>query len=328
MLTRRDFTSLATAVTAGILTGESARAQGQYLDQPVRLVVPFPAGGPADIVGRLLAQALKEQFKQTILVENRAGAGGVIGVDAVAKAAPDGATLGIGSSGALSVLPNLMRSMPYDVQRDIQPISVVIVVPQVLGVSPSVPARSVAELVDLAKRKPGSLNYASAGNGSSLHLATELFRARAGGIDLVHVPYRGVAPALTDLVAGHVQMMFGDLPPMLPHIQAGAIRALGVTAAERSPALPDVPTLAEAGVPGVESESYYGLIAPAGLPADRIATLLAAIKTALQNPTIRKSLEDQGGRVVGNTPEEFAAYIRAEAVKWAEVVRFSGAKLD
>lgn len=327
MLTRRGFTTLATAAGAGLL-GHAARGQGRYPDQPVRLIVPFPAGGPADIVGRLLAQALREQFKQSFVVENRAGAGGVVGVEAVAKAPPDGATLGIASSGALSVLPTLMPRMPYDVQRDIQPISVAIIVPQVLAVHPSVPARSVAELVELAKRRPGSLTFASAGNGSSLHLAAELFRARAGGIELVHVPYRGAAPALTDLVAGHVQMMLGDLPGMLPHIQAGAIRALGVTAAERAPVLPDVPTLAEAGVAGVESETYYGLIAPAGLPADRIATLHAAMKTALQNPATRQPLQDQGGRVVGNTPEEFAAYIRAEAAKWAEVIRFSGAKLE
>lgn len=328
MLTRRRFTTFATAIAAGILRGDAARGQGNYPDQPVRLIVPFPPGGPADIVGRLLAQALREHFKQSFVVENRAGAGGVIGVEAVAKAPPDGATLGIASSGALSVLPNLMPRMPYDVTRDIQPISVAITVPQVLGVHPSVPARSVAELVALAKTRPGSLNFASAGSGSSLHLAAELFRARAGGIELVHVPYRGAAPALTDLVAGHVQMMFGDLPGMLPHIQAGAIRALGVTAVERSPVLPDVPTLAEAGVPGVESLTYYGLIAPAGLPADRIATLHAAMKTALQNPATRKPLEDQGGRIVGNTPEEFAAYIRAEAAKWGEVIRFSGAKLE
>jgi tripartite-type tricarboxylate transporter receptor subunit TctC len=313
-------------VAAG--TGTRARAQGRYPDQPVRVIVPFPPGGPADIVGRLLARALGERFGQSFVVENRAGAGGVIGVEAVARARPDGTTLGIGSSGALSVLPNLMPRMPYDVQRDIQPISIVISVPQVLAVNPAVPARNVGELVELAKRRPGSLTFGSSGSGNSLHLAAELFRARAGGIELVHVPYRGAAPALTDLVAGQVQMMFGDVPVMLPQIQAGAIRPLGVTSAARSPALPDVPTMAEAGVPGVESESFYGLIAPAGLAADRVATLHGAVKAALDNPTMRQPLLEQGGRLIGNTPEEFAAYIRSEAEKWGEIIRIAGAKLD
>lgn len=328
MLTRRCFTMSATAGAIATLAGHAARAQGRSPDQPVRVVVPFPPGGPADIVGRLLARALGEQLNQSFVVENRAGAGGVIGVEVVARARPDGATLGIASSGALSVLPNLMPRMPYDVARDIQPISIVITVPQLLAVHPAVPAHTVAELVALARRQPGSLNFASAGNGSSLHLVAELFRARAGGLDLVHVPYRGAAPALTDLVSGRVQMMFGDVPAMLPHVRAGTIRALGVTATERSSALPDVPTLAEAGVPGVESVTYYGLIAPAGLPADRIAALHAAVRTALESPATRQPLLDQGGRLVGNTPEEFAAYIRAEAEKWGEVIRFSGAKLD
>jgi tripartite-type tricarboxylate transporter receptor subunit TctC len=218
--------------------------------------------------------------------------------------------------------------MPYDVARDIQPVSLVTSVPQALAVHPSLPARTVAELVALAKARPGTINYASSGNAHSLHLAAELFRARAGGIDIVHVPYRGAAPALTDLVAGNVQMMFGDVPVMLPQIRSGGIRALGVTAPERSSALPDVPTLAEAGVPGVESESYYGLIAPAGIPAERLDALYNAIKAACAGPPLRPALIEQGGRVIGSTPAEFAAHIRAEAAKWAEVIRFSGAKLD
>jgi tripartite-type tricarboxylate transporter receptor subunit TctC len=313
---------------ATLLAAPRTRAQARYPDQPVRVVVPFPPGGPADIVGRLLARALGEQLGQSFVVENRAGAGGVIGVEAVARARPDGTTLGIGSSGALSVLPNLMPRMPYDVARDIQPISLAISVPQVLAVHPSVPARSVAELVDLAKRQPGALAFASSGSGNSLHLAAELFRARAGGIELVHVPYRGAAPALTDLVAGRVQLMFGDVPVMLPQVQSGGIRALAVTAAERSTALPDVPTMAEAGVSGVESESYYGLIGPAGIPADRIEILHQAVKTALRSPATRQPLLDQGGRLIGNTPVEFTVHIRQEAEKWAEVIRFSGAKLE
>ncbi len=322
MFTRRGL------VAAAALMAGDAVAQGRYPDQPVRIIVPFPAGGPADIVGRVLARALSESFGQSFVVDNRAGAGGVIGVEAVARARPDGLTLGIGSSGALCVLPSLMPNIPYVVARDIQPISLAIIVPQVLAVHPSVPARSVAELVALAKARPGSLNFGSSGSGNSLHLAAELFRARAGGINIVHVPYRGAAPALTDLIGGQVQMMFGDVPVMLPAIQAGTIRPLGVTAATRSHVLPDVPTMAEAGVPGVESESFYGLIAPAGIAPDRLSALEQAVKAALVNPAIRQSLLDQGGRLIGNSPAEFAAHIRSETEKWAEVIRLSGAKLD
>jgi tripartite-type tricarboxylate transporter receptor subunit TctC len=323
MITRRGL-----AGAAALLGARDAFAQARYPDQPVRIIVPFPAGGPADIVGRVLARALSDSFGQSFVVDNRAGAGGVIGVEAVARARPDGLTLGIGSSGALCVLPSLLPNMPYVVERDIQPVSLAVIVPQVLAVHPSVPARSVAELVALAKARPGSLNFGSSGSGNSLHLAAELFRARAGGIDIVHVPYRGAAPALTDLIGGQVQMMFGDVPVMLPAVRAGTIRALGVTAAARSHALPDVPTMSEAGIAGVESESFYGLIAPAGIATERLAALEAAVKAALVNPVIRQSLLDQGGRLIGNSPAEFARHIRAEAEKWAEVIRFSGAKLD
>ncbi|NKE43148.1 tripartite tricarboxylate transporter substrate binding protein [Roseomonas frigidaquae] len=327
MLKRRILVT-STAATAALLAAPHAWAQPRGADQTVRIIVPFPPGGPADIVGRLLARALTGQLGQTFVVENRAGAGGVIGIEAVARARPDGTTLGIGSSGALSVLPNLMPRMPYQVERDIQPISLAISVPQVLAVHPSVQARSVAELVALARRQPGTLAFASSGSGNSLHLAAELFRARAGGIELMHVPYRGAAPAVTDLIAGQVQLMFGDVPVMLPHVQSGAIRALAVTAAERSPALPDVPTMAEAGVNGVESESYYGLIGPTGMPAERVAELHRAVRNALQDPATRQPLLDQGGRLIGSSPEEFAAHIRREGEKWAEVIRFSGARLE
>jgi tripartite-type tricarboxylate transporter receptor subunit TctC len=323
MITRRHLGGIA----AGLLAARGAAAQ-DYADQTVRIIVPFPPGGPADFVGRLVARALSDALRGNFVVDNRAGAGGLIGIEAVAKARPDGLTLGIGSSGALSVLPNLMPRMPYDVARDIQPVSLVTSVPQVLAVHPSVPANTVQELVALARSRPGTINYGSSGNANSLHLAAELFRARAGGIEIVHVPYRGAAPALTDLIAGNVQMMFGDVPVMLPQVRAGAIRALGGDAEQRSSALPDVPTLAEAGVPGVLSESYYGLIAPAGIPADRLAALHAAVKAACEGPTMSQALIDQGGRPIGNSPAEFTAHIRAEAEKWAEVIRFSGARLD
>ncbi len=326
MIPRRTLGSLTGA--ALLLSPLAARAQDRYPEGTVRVIVPFPPGGPADIVGRLLARALGEHFRASFVVENRAGAGGVIGVEAVAKARPDGLTLGIGSGGGLSVLPNLMPRMPYDVGRDLQPISVVISVPQILAVHPAVPARSVAELVALIRAQPGRLSFGSSGNATSLHLAGELFRVRAGGLSIVHVPYRGAAPALTDLVSGQIGMMFGDVPVMLPQARAGAIRALAVTAAERSPALPEVPTMAEAGVPGVESESYYGLIGPAGMPADRVEALHAGVVAVLRSPATRGPLLDQGGRIVGNTPAEFADVIRREAGKWGEVIRTSGVTLD
>lgn len=326
MITRRLLG--ASALGLSLLPGPAARAQARYPEGPVRIIVPFPPGGPADIIGRLLARGLGEHFGASFVVENRAGAGGVIGVEAVAKARPDGLTLGIGSSGALSVLPNLMPRIPYEVAREIQPISVAVIVPQVLAVHPGVAARNLAELVALIRAHPGRLSFGSSGSGNSLHLAAELFRVRAGGLDIVHVPYRGAAPALTDLVAGRIGLMFGDVPVMLPQVRAGAIRALAVTANERSAALPDVPTMAEAGVPGAESESFYGLIGPAGMPAERVEALHAAVVAVLQNPSTRGPLLEQGGRLIGNTPAEFASHIRREGEKWAEVIRVSGAKLD
>ena len=325
MTTRRR---LLAATATAVLPLEMARAQDRYPDQPVRLIVPFPAGGPADLVGRVMAKALGDRFGVSFVVDNRAGAGGVIGIEAVAKSRPDGITIGVGSGGAMSVLPHLMPRMPFDVVRDIQPITLVISVPQVLAVHPSVPARTVEELIALIRQRPGRLTYASSGNGNSLHLAMEMLRDRAGGLDVVHVPYRGAAPALTDVVAGQVSMMFGDVPVMLPQIQSGAVRPLGVTAPERSVALPDVPTMVEAGVQDMDSESYYGLIAPTGISRARIDILHRAAVAALRDPATRAVLVDQGGRVSGNTPEEFATYIAAETRKWGEVIRKAGVKLE
>lgn len=325
-LTRRRVTFGIAA--AGAIAAGSARGQDRFSAQPIRLIVPFAAGGPADIVARLIAEPLKDRLGQVVVVDNRGGAGGVIGVDGVAKAEPNGATLGLGGTGALSVLPNLMPKMPYEVRRDIRPISVIAVIPQVLAVHAGLPARTAAELVALARSRPGTLNYASSGNGTSPHLAAELFLKQAGGLRVAHVPYRGAGPALTDLVAGHVQMMIADLPVMLPQLQAGTIRAIGVTSAERSPVLPDVPTIAEGGVPGVVSETYYGLIAPAGLSPDRVKALHAAAVAAAADPTVRARLTEQGARVVGNSPEEFAGYIAAESKKWGELIAAAQIKWD
>ncbi len=325
MLTRRSTLGLVLAAGTAI---PAARAQGSYPDQPVRLIVPFPPGGPADIVGRLIGKAMGDRLGQPFVVESRAGAGGLIGMEAVARARPDGYTLGVASTGALTVLPSLMARMPFDAQRDLQPISQIISVPQALCVNPNLPARTVAELVALARSRPGTISFGSSGNGNSLHLAAELFRMRAGGMDILHVPYRGAAPALTDLVGGQVQMMFGDVPVMLPQIRAGAVRALAVTAPRRSAALPDVPTMAEAGVQGVDSETFYGLVAPAGVLQDRLDLLHRTVVAALNDAGVRDQLIAQGGEVVGSRPEQFAAHIRAETAKWAEVIRESGVKME
>jgi tripartite-type tricarboxylate transporter receptor subunit TctC len=305
----------------------TARAQAAFPDQPVRLVVPFAPGGPADTIARLLGRAMSARLGQPVVVDSRSGAGGVVGVESVARARPDGHTLVLGSTGALVVLPHLMPRMPYDPARDLAPVSLVVEVPQLLVVGRSLRVTTLRALLDEAKRRPGQLTYGSAGNGSTPHLAAELLRLRAG-IDLTHVPYRGAAPAVTDLLAGQIDMMLADLPVLLPHVRGGAVTALGVAARERSPALPDVPTLAEAGLAGAESETWYGLLAPAGTPPERIATLQRAAAAALEDPETRRALVEQGGRPVGSTPEEFAAFLRRETAKWGEVVRAANIRLE
>ena len=319
MLTRRTTLGflLASPFTA------NAFAQAPYPNQPVKVIVTFAAGGPADIVGRLVARLLGDRLKQSFVVENRTVATGTIGLAAVAQATPDGYTLGIGAGGALTMLPHLMPKMPFDVQRDFQPITVVMTVPQVLAVRRDLGVKSVAELVDLARKQPGKLSYGSSGHGASLHLATEMFRMRVGNPNIVHIPYRGVAPALTDLMGGQIDMLFGDTPVMLPQIQAGNIVPLAVTAKARVPVLPNVPTMAEAGVEDCEAESFYGVLAPTGLSADRVALLHSTLAKALSEPEAKRVLVDQGGIIVANTPDEFRAFIASETKKWGEVVRLA-----
>lgn len=319
MLTRR--TTLGLILASPLTT--SAFAQAPYPNQPVKMIVTFSPGGPADIVGRLVARLLGDRLKQSFVVENRTGATGTIGLAALAQSKPDGYTLGIAAGGALTMLPHLMAKMPFDVQKDFQPITVVMTVPQVLAVRKNLGVKTVAELIALARKQPGKISYGSSGHGASLHLATELFRLRAGGIDIVHVPYRGVAPALTDLMGGQIDMLFGDIPVILPQIQGGTIVPLAVTAKARVPVLSNVPTMAEAGVENCEAESFYGLMAPAGLPADRVALLLSTLTKALTEPEAKRVLVDQGGIIVGNSPDEFRAYIISETKKWGEVVRLA-----
>lgn len=304
-----------------------ARAQAAFPDQPIRMIVPFAAGGPADLIARVTARVMSERLGKPIVVEARAGAGGAIGVDAAAKARPDGHTIVMASSGAIVILPHLQASMPYDVQRDLAPITQVLAVPQIIAIAPGLGPKSLAELVAMAKARPGALSFGSAGVGSSLHMAGELLKIRAG-IDIVHIPYRGAAPAVTDLLAGRIQMLAADVPALLPHVRAGSVPALAVTSAERLSILPDLPTAIEAGVPDMVSETWYGLLGPAGIPADRLRILAEAAQAALRDPQTRDALIAQGGRVVGSNPDDFAGFIRQTSATWRDVVRTNNIKLD
>lgn len=303
-----------------------ARAQA-FPDQPVRLVVPFAAGGPADLIARTISRVMGERLGRPVIVESRAGAGGMIGVDHVAKSRPDGHTLVLASSGAMVILPHLQPNMPYDPRRDLTAVMQVLGVPQIVATAPGLGPRSLAELVAMARARPGQLAYGSAGVGSSLHLAGELFRLRAG-IDITHVPFRGAAPAVTELLAGRIQILAADVPALLAHVRAGTVPALAITAPRRLDLLPEVPTAVEAGVPGFVSETWYGVLGPAGLPPDRLAILHAAARAAIEDAETRRILLDQGGRIVGGSPEDFAAFIRGAFDSWGEVVRATGMRLE
>ena len=307
----------------------AAFAQG-YPNKPVRIVVPFPAGGTTDILARAMSQKLSEALGQSFVVDNRPGAGGNIGSDHVAKSAPDGYTLLMGTVGTHAINPGLYPKMPYDHVKDFVPIVLVAGVPNVLVVNPGVPAKTVQELLALIRGKPGSINFASSGSGTSIHLSGELFKSLTGA-QMTHVPYKGSAPAVTDLIGGQVQIMFDNLPSALPHIKAGKLRALAVTSSKRAPVLPDLPTIAESGVPALapfEASSWFGLLAPAGTPRDVITRVNAEVSKALQAPDMKEKLLAQGAEAVGNSPEFFAEHIRNETAKWARVVKESGAKVE
>jgi tripartite-type tricarboxylate transporter receptor subunit TctC len=312
--------TLALLASGALLLPASAIAQ-QYPTHAVRLVVPFPPGGPTDIVGRTIAQQLQDKWGQPVIVENRPGAGAIIGMDAVAKAAPDGYTLLLGSN-SLSLNKSLYSKLPFDLDRDFAPVILVARIPNVLVVHPSVPANTVAELVALAKANPGKLNYASVGTGTGPHLFAELF-IKQTGVQIVHVPYKGTAPAVNDLLAGQVQIMFDSLATALPNIRAGKLRALGVTSATRAQAARDIPTLAEAGVPGYEATGWFGIAVTGGTPPEIIAKLNTDIARVIATPAVRERLERIGGEVAGGTPEQFNVFIRAEMNKWDKVIRDS-----
>jgi tripartite-type tricarboxylate transporter receptor subunit TctC len=311
---------------AGLSAATRARAQA-WPDRPLRLIVPFPPGGPVDTGARLMAAALGPALGQTVLVENRSGAGGVIGVDAVAKAAPDGTTIAYASTGALAVNPSLLPNLPYDTLRDLTPVAIVTATMSALIVRPDGPA-TLAALVAAAKARPGRLSFASTGPGGTPHLAAELLKLRTG-TDIAHVAYRGAAPVITAMLAGEIDMAFLDVPVLLPHIREGKFRALIVTGRERAGVLPEVPVAAEAGAPGVEVEGWNGMLVPAATPAERVARLSEAVRAALApGAETRRRFEAMGQRVVDLGPAEAASFLRAEIAKWGEVVRAANIRPD
>ena len=297
-----------------------AIAADAYPAKALRLIVPFPPGGPADALARLVGDKLSVSLGKAVVVDNRPGAGGNIGMELGAKAAPDGYTLVLAPAGNLTVNPFLYRSVPYDVARDFAPVTVIAAVPNVLVVHPSVPAKTVIELIGYAKAHPGSLNYSSPGNGSGAHLAGELFRTTAG-IDIVHIPFNGIAPAVTAVVGGQVQMMFAGAPSALPQVKAGRLVALGVASPKRIATAPELPTLSESGLPGFDVTSWYSIVVPAGTPNDIIARLRSEIAGALGQPEVREKLAGLGAAPIGNTPAEFATMIRVETAKWGKIVK-------
>lgn len=293
-----------------------------YPTRPIRLVVPFAAGGGNDTIARLVGQKLSARLGQPIVVDNRAGAGGVVGAELAARAAPDGYTLFLGGVGSHAINPNLHEHLPYDPIKDFAPISLLASAPLILVVHPSVPVNSAQELIALARVQPGKLNYASNGNGSSSHLAAVMFESLTG-IDFVHIPYKGLSPALTDLLGGQVQLMFSSVVAILPHVQSGKLRALAVSGGKRLALMPDLPTVAEAGVPEYQTSSWYGILAPAGTPKEIVSRLNAEIVKVLSEPDVRKALTNEGADPVGDSPEEFAAYIQAEKDRLGKLIRSS-----
>jgi tripartite-type tricarboxylate transporter receptor subunit TctC len=308
-----------------VLLAPLAAAAQDYPTRPIKLIVPFPPGGPNDIIARAVGQRMAELAGQPVTIDNRGGAAGVLGTDAVAKAEPDGYTIAITSAGALAISASLAEKVPYDSTKDLAAVTLVAKVPELLVAATSVPANNLAELIALAKAKPGQLNFASTGPGSMPHLAGELLRMSAK-IDVVHVPYRGAAPAMTDLLAQQVQMVFLDLPILLPQVQAGKVKPIVLGAKERVASLKDVPTTAEAGFPEILAENWYGMVAPAKTPPAVIARLNRIAVEAMRSPEVKEKLLSQGATLIGNSPEEFAAYLKSEIDKWGGVVKAAGIK--
>ena len=306
------------------LPGGMASAADAFPSRTVTLVVPFAAGGSTDLIARIIAEKMTEDLGQTVIVENKAGAGGNIGADAVAKADPDGYTILMGTIATHALNPAVMKQMPYDPVKDFAPVSLLVLVPNVLEVNPELPVKSVQELIALLKSKPGEYSYASSGIGTPLHLSGELFKSLAG-VDMIHVPYRGAGPALNDVVANQVPIMFDNLPSSTAFIKAGTLRPLAVTTKTRSASFPDLPTMEEAGVPGYETYTWNAIFAPAGTPQAVIDRLNAAAVKAVKDPATQPRLAELSATVVGSTPDELAKHVTAELAKWAPIVEASGA---
>jgi tripartite-type tricarboxylate transporter receptor subunit TctC len=304
-----------------------AAAAQSYPSKPIRLIIPFPAGGPADIFGRFLSQGMSAQLGQPVVIENVSGVGGVLGVDRAAKSAPDGYTLVLNSSSSVSIAPFSMVKMPYDPAKDLTLITTVVRVPEVLSVNPSLPVNTLAELIAYAKANPGKVNFGSAGSGTITHLGGELLKVEAG-VNLIHVPYKGAAPAVNDMLGGQVQMGIFDVPVVLSHIKAGKLKALAITSAKRAPSLPDVPTTGEMGFPRVISDNWYGLVGPAGIPQSIAKRIHAAAIKALNAPELIENYGKISGVPMPSSPEEYAVFIAAEQAKWGKVVKAIGFKAE
>jgi tripartite-type tricarboxylate transporter receptor subunit TctC len=309
------------AVASLLFPAASAGAE-DFPARQIRLIVPFPPGGPSDIIARVIGQRMSEIIKQPVIIDNRGGQGGVLGTEVLAKAAPDGYTIALSSAGALAISPT-MEKVAYDPLKDLQAVTLVAKVPEMLVVATDVPAKNMTELVALAKAKPGKLNFASSGPGSLPHLAGELLKLTAK-IDIVHVPYRGAAPALNDMLGQQVQMVFLDLPILLPQIKSGGLRAIALGAPQRAPTAPDVPTTTEVGLPEVQAENWYGFVAPAGTPAPLVAKLNQIASEAMRDPAVKEKLAAQGAELIGDSPEHFRTFLESEIARWAKVIKDAG----
>ncbi|MDI1284184.1 MAG: tripartite tricarboxylate transporter substrate binding protein [Reyranella sp.] len=325
MVTMNRRSVLALGLTAPALANQAFAAD--YPTRAIRIVVPYAPGGGADAVARVLARKVGESVGQTIVVENKGGAGSIVGTELVAKADPDGYTLLLGQSGPISINPAVYKSLPYDPAKDFAPITMTNSYPYVLVVNPSLQARTLQEFVALGKSKPGTMNYGTTGVGAANHLVSELFCAKAG-LKMTHIPYRGTALAVADLVAGQVTMVFGDPVSVLPHVRAGRLVALAVTSPQRSPVAPEIPTMAEGGYPAVEAVAWHGILAPAKTPPEIIKKLNTEIVKALQDPSVKSLLDNQAMQVVGDTPEQFAAFIRKDTAMWKTVAAAANVSVE
>ena len=318
----------ALTLSAAILAGFAGSVLAQsYPSKSLRFIVPYPPGGGTDLLARALGKKLSEMWGQPVVIDNRAGAAGIVGTELAAKAPPDGYTIVLGFVGAISINPGLYSKLPYDPVKDFVPVTLATSYPLVLSVHPAVPARSVKELLALSKSKPGQLKFASGGTGTDAHLSGEMLKIMAG-INIVHVPYKGIGPGVIDVLGGHVDMIFSAPPGVMPHVKAGKLRALAVTSAKRLPSLPDLPSIAESGLPAYDISGWYGVLAPAGTPKELVTRLNIDIVTALRLPDVTAQMAGMGLEITTSTPEEFGMYIKTEIAKWTQVIKDSGARAD